>query len=116
MAPTITKRFFTPHEYQALTLLPKKDQDARFTEIWTLKEAYVKTLGIGLAASLQSACFDFETEGAIRVNFQNNNENEQTQWQFHRHQPDKTHKLAAAVRCADAHEIRFQIQNLNLRA
>jgi len=43
----IVERFFTQNE-QNYILSMKENQNERFTEIWTMKEAYVKWLGTGM--------------------------------------------------------------------
>lgn len=45
----LAKRYFHQEEYIYLSSLPKEDQDEAFTRIWTLKEAYVKCTGEGIA-------------------------------------------------------------------
>ena len=49
----IAKRFFTPHEV-AWIVAEEQAVDARFYEIWTKKEAYLKWLGKGLCIPLSS--------------------------------------------------------------
>jgi 4'-phosphopantetheinyl transferase len=53
-AETILRDFFRPEEAEAWRLWPEADRLAAFFSIWTLKEAYVKALGAGLAKPLQS--------------------------------------------------------------
>jgi 4'-phosphopantetheinyl transferase len=45
----IADRFFAVPEVEALRALPESAQRARFFEYWTLKEAYIKARGMGLA-------------------------------------------------------------------
>jgi 4'-phosphopantetheinyl transferase len=49
----IVECFFTQNE-QDYILTSKEDQDKRFAEIWTKKEAYVKWLGKGIAIPFES--------------------------------------------------------------
>jgi 4'-phosphopantetheinyl transferase len=44
----LAKRFFCPAEYQALTQLPKPQQEKAFFHAWTCKEAYLKATGEGI--------------------------------------------------------------------
>ena len=46
---SLAKRFFHSEEYNYLSSLPKEEQDEAFTKIWTLKEAFVKCTGEGIA-------------------------------------------------------------------
>ncbi len=56
--PSIAERFFGPNEVQTLNALPPAAQAARFTELWSLKESYLKARGTGLALGLEGICFD----------------------------------------------------------
>lgn len=111
---SITKRFFTDQEYRALLRYPAESRDRYFTKLWTLKEAYVKTLGQGLSASLKGAIFDLSPGDNVRVTFAKNDKAEQPNWNFHAEQPDDNHMLSAAVRCLDAGRIEFHSKHLDL--
>lgn len=45
----LAKRYFHQEEYNYLSSLPQEEQDEAFTKIWTLKEAYLKCTGQGIA-------------------------------------------------------------------
>lgn len=62
-APAIARRFFSPDEADAIDRLHGRDRMARFFELWTLKEAYVKGLGRGLTVPLDSFAFSFHDTG-----------------------------------------------------
>ncbi|MCL2702949.1 MAG: 4'-phosphopantetheinyl transferase superfamily protein [Defluviitaleaceae bacterium] len=47
----IANRFFNPNEFMYITKQPEQ-HDARFCEIWTKKEAYIKWVGKGLSLPL----------------------------------------------------------------
>jgi 4'-phosphopantetheinyl transferase len=51
-ACTIAGRYFAPADSAALRALPETERDAAFLRCWTLKEAYVKAVGGGLAMPL----------------------------------------------------------------
>ncbi len=53
----IAERFFAPPEVADLRKLPEAEQRGRFFQIWTLKEAYIKARGLGLAIPLASFWF-----------------------------------------------------------
>ncbi len=48
----LVSRFFTPDEREHI--FSSADRDGAFTEIWALKESYVKALGAGLSMPLDS--------------------------------------------------------------
>ncbi len=50
----VAERFFTSEEYAAICAAPSLERE--FFRIWTLKEAYVKMLGVGMAAPFNSFC------------------------------------------------------------
>ncbi len=60
-------RYFYPREARDLRALPAACQPRRFFELWTLKEAYLKARGTGLATALDSFSFDLTREGGITL-------------------------------------------------
>lgn len=52
----LAERFFHPEESALLFSLPEREQEAAFLRLWTLKESYVKALGLGLALPLDAFC------------------------------------------------------------
>ncbi len=57
-------RIASPGEAAALRALPAGAQPERFFTLWTLKEAYVKARGLGLALPVEQACFYFDAPGS----------------------------------------------------
>ena len=53
----LAERFFAPKEVEALRAARAPEREARFLELWTLKEAYVKARGLGLALPLKTFAF-----------------------------------------------------------
>ncbi|MBO5844950.1 MAG: 4'-phosphopantetheinyl transferase superfamily protein, partial [Bacteroidales bacterium] len=62
----LAKRYFHQEEYIYLSSLPKEEQDEAFTKIWTLKEAFVKCTGEGIAGGFNkfSVIVDSSTIGS----------------------------------------------------
>ena len=56
-------RICAPAEAAALRALPPEAQPERFFTLWTLKEAYVKARGQGLALPVEEACFELAAPG-----------------------------------------------------
>jgi 4'-phosphopantetheinyl transferase len=50
----VMRRALTDEELQAIQRLPAAERDEAFLRHWTVKEAYLKALGTGLAAGLRS--------------------------------------------------------------
>ena len=56
-AEALTLRYFAPEELAALRALPEDMRRLSFLHLWTLKEAYVKALGMGLRIPLDRFAF-----------------------------------------------------------
>lgn len=56
----VARDFFAPAEVEGLFALPPAARQRRFYQLWTLKEAYIKARGLGLALPLDSFHFAFE--------------------------------------------------------
>jgi 4'-phosphopantetheinyl transferase len=50
----IAESVFTPSEQAALATVPEPERHRRFFRLWTLKEAYSKAMGMGLALDFKS--------------------------------------------------------------
>jgi len=62
----LAERYFAPSEVLALRALPAAEQRERFFDLWTLKEAYIKARGKGLAIPLHTFSFTL-TERSIAI-------------------------------------------------
>jgi 4'-phosphopantetheinyl transferase len=56
-AEALTARYFAPEELRELKALPESERQGHFLRLWTLKEAYVKALGLGLRIPLDGFAF-----------------------------------------------------------
>lgn len=61
--PALARRFFHPDETARLFSLQPREQDAAFVRLWTLKESYVKAVGLGLSLPLDAFRILPEGEG-----------------------------------------------------
>lgn len=94
----IARRFFADTEVEFLNRIPDSDKKKVFFDIWTLKEAYIKAEGKGLAIPLDS--FSFETGGPeIKIRF-NCAEKKASDWQFFRWRPKTNKTVAAGVKAS----------------
>lgn len=63
----IARRFYTPQENIALQSLSETEWNRRFFELWTLKEAYVKALGRGIATALAGTDIEYTGHASVRL-------------------------------------------------
>jgi 4'-phosphopantetheinyl transferase len=92
----IANRFFSRDERAALAALPDSDRRMRFVEIWTLKEAFLKGLGVGLANHMDGHVFDLRRDGII--SFRSDDAAMTREWTFALFAPTPHHRLAVAAR------------------
>jgi len=83
----------------------------RFLYYWTLKEAYLKALGLGIAAPLARVCFRIDDDGP-GIAFTSSLANSDTRWQFRLERPTDRHLMAVAVSTADGVEPAIHVQRL----
>lgn len=65
--PNVLKRAFSEDEKNIILNAPENERDLLFFRLWTLKEAYIKALGIGLSFPMNQANFSFE-DGSVVSN------------------------------------------------
>ncbi|MHB8771590.1 MAG: 4'-phosphopantetheinyl transferase family protein [Syntrophales bacterium] len=68
-ARRLSERFFSPAEAAELAGLPAAELQERFIRTWTLKEAYVKGLGLGFSRPLDSFAFSLTGGRPYRIGF-----------------------------------------------
>jgi 4'-phosphopantetheinyl transferase len=95
---TIADRYFSPTEVRALRALPDAMRRDRFFEYWTLKEAYIKARGMGLALPLDQFSFLLDGRATIGIAFSGGIADDPAAWQFELFRPTPAHRLAVAVR------------------
>lgn len=94
----LARRYFAPWEISQLESLAAEEQPDAFFRLWTLKEAYIKAKGLGLAMDLARFGFADVLCEDIRIEFAEETEDSSADWSFFRHEPDPLHKIAVAVR------------------
>jgi len=93
----LAKRFFAPAEVRDLLALPAIERSRRFFEHWTLKEAYLKARGLGLAIPLDRFWFRLGGGAPIAVTFAPSLDDDPARWQFAQRRLFTRHLLAVAV-------------------
>ncbi len=106
----IADRFFSPAETSALLALPRHEQRRRFFELWTLKEAYIKARGLGLAIPLAHFSFALGESAAPSISFVPELPDAASTWWFEQAFPSAAHAMALAVRVAPGERVRSVIR------
>ncbi|MGH9142427.1 MAG: 4'-phosphopantetheinyl transferase family protein, partial [Vicinamibacterales bacterium] len=106
----IARRYFAPAEARLLAQLEPDAQRSRFFEFWTLKEALVKALGVGIATSLASFAFTVDADGGIALGAPAGIV--ASDWQFGLFAPSPRHRLAVAARRSPARRTQLILRSL----
>ncbi len=88
---------FSPAEIVDLAGVPESMKKSQFFQYWTLKEAYVKARGLGLAIPLTQFTFTMHDKSPPTISFAPECEDDPRNWQFHQLLIDTCHWLAVAV-------------------
>jgi 4'-phosphopantetheinyl transferase len=95
----MARHCLAPSEAALIGGLPPARRVAAFFRIWTLKEAYLKATGQGIAGSLKGFAFALDP---VSVAFASACDDQPEFWQFAEAEPGPGHRLALAVRRQDA--------------
>jgi 4'-phosphopantetheinyl transferase len=106
----VADRFFSPSEVEALRRLPPSEQRRRFFELWTLKEAYIKARGLGLAIPLESFSFSFYERAPPGIGFAESLPDDPRTWRFEQTFPSDAHAMALAARAAPGESLRIGVE------
>jgi 4'-phosphopantetheinyl transferase len=93
----VAERQFAPAEVAALRALPADERLRTFFDYWTLKEAYIKARGLGLAIPLDAFAFTLRTPAAPSIAFADGFDDRPERWQFWQAWPSPAHRLALAI-------------------
>jgi 4'-phosphopantetheinyl transferase len=103
----IAGRFFAARESSALARLDGAARRERFFDLWTLKEALVKALGVGLAQRLDAIAFSIGPGGDVQLEAA---DVDAAAWQFALFAPGPRHRLAVAARRGGGPPLRVAFQ------
>jgi 4'-phosphopantetheinyl transferase len=109
----LAHRYFSRVEIEQLERWPDAERQTHFIEVWTLKEAYVKAIGEGLACRLDE--FSFVFDGPRSLQFASTRDVPRHAWRFALFAPSRRHRLAVAVRDGSARRRRFIIRSESAR-
>lgn len=91
----VARRYFAPEELSDLQAQPEAEQRNFFFQLWTLKEAWVKANGTGLAKSLGHVSFAL-TEHSIDLQLAGESNELSAAWQFWQLRPSAKYQVAIA--------------------
>lgn len=93
----IAQTYFAASEWSGLNQLEGHAQRARFFDLWTVKEAYIKACGKGLRMPLDQFAVAVTPTSATLIDA-HDTAGASDEWQFFRAQPTPRHQLAVAAR------------------
>jgi 4'-phosphopantetheinyl transferase len=104
----IAAQFFSVVEVAWLRAQPPEQQSQNFLQLWTLKEAYLKARGVGLALPLDG--FSFVPDGAdIGLTFSAAIDDDPGRWHFAQQCPTPGHVLAVAAEVREEKTVKIEI-------
>jgi 4'-phosphopantetheinyl transferase len=98
----VAEKMFAASEQQDLIELDGQALLERFYCYWTLREAYCKALGVGIAHTKRNYRFLTDGDGRWAIGFDAPSDGESHHWQFALIKPTTEHMAALAIRTTDA--------------
>lgn len=94
----IANRYFSSAEVKGFEVLEAEQIQTRFYDLWSLKEAYIKACGLGLAIPLDHFSFSFEGKNKVEIKFDKQRIDDPTLWQFWQIESEPGYHLSLAVK------------------
>src|SRR5690606_36970226 len=91
----IAEHSFHHREIDTFLALPDPQQAQHFFRLWTLKEAYLKARGTGIATGLDKAAFEL-APGKVQVYFAPELDASAAEWHFFNYQLGEDYSLSLA--------------------
>ncbi len=95
----IADQHFSKEETASLRQYAEETQNIRFVELWTLKEAFVKAIGVGLSIPLTFVSFRFDERA--RIEFSGPSAIDSHDWHFALFEPVCKTRLGVAIRSVE---------------
>ncbi len=109
----VARQLFAAAEFAALCDEPKAGRAEAFFDVWTLKEAYIKAVGLGVALPLQDFAF---TRDPLRIRFEPTLDDTPSRWLFRRFRPAPDIAMALAARRGSGAEPVVNLRQVELGA
>ena len=108
MTQALAEQFFAPEECLAVAQTREHERSAKMLEFWTLKESYIKAVGMGLSIALDSFAFKLATATqAARLLRLDAQVDTLEAWRFWQGQPTENHLMALAFKPDHASPIKI---------
>lgn len=107
----IADRYFAPSEVEVLTAAPAEEQQYRFFEYWTFKEAYIKARGMGLSLPLDKFSFHYDDDRKVDIAIDASLADDAARWQFWQFRPTPEYLVALCAERTDAPPPQLIVRN-----
>jgi 4'-phosphopantetheinyl transferase len=94
----LAQRFFAPEEHAAIVAADESRRRGLFITYWTLKEAFLKARGVGIAGGLDSIAFSIDADENVHLLAVPDDDRS---WRFASWQPTTQHRATVAARAAE---------------
>lgn len=106
MTQALAEQFFAPEECHAVAQASEHERSAKMLEFWTLKESYIKAVGMGLSIALDSFAFKLATAQQAACLLRLDAQTEELEaWRFWQGQPTENHLMALAFKPEHANQV-----------
>jgi 4'-phosphopantetheinyl transferase len=109
----VARQLFAPAEFADFQEEPGAGRAAAFFDVWTLKEAYIKAVGLGVALPLKDFAF---TRAPLRISFAPTLDDTPSRWLFRRFRPTPDVAMALAARRGSGAEPVVNLRQMDLGA
>lgn len=106
----IADHYFAPQEVAVLNTVPAEQQQFRFFEYWTFKEAYIKARGMGLSLPLDKFSFHYPDERAVGISIDPALADDAARWQFWQFRPSPEYLVAICAERIGAQSPRLVVR------
>lgn len=97
----IAESYYHPDEFARLQQLSGDAQTHYFYQLWTLKEALLKALGVGISAGLENLNFSLDDGISVKLSPVLQQQSVTDKWQFHQWQLGDGNYCALAAACTE---------------
>jgi len=108
----LADRLFASTEADATRGLPQPAQVEALYTYWTLKEAFIKAVGLGLSLPLDAFAFTLEP---LSISFDESMQEDASQWRFYSSQPAPQISMALAAKCEAPSALSINVQCVTMQ-